>query len=52
MIALPLYALIAPGIGFSTEYDGLVPRLFTDSVFYFTMLLLPAVALSRDFAWK
>jgi phospholipid-transporting ATPase len=52
MIALPLYALIAPSLGFSTEYDGLVPRLFGDSVFYFTLLLLPALSLSRDFAWK
>jgi len=52
MIALPLYALIAPTIGFSIEYEGLVPLLFGDSVFYFCLLLLPAVALSRDFAWK
>ena len=52
MIFLPLYALIAPALGFSTEYAGLVPRLWTDAVFYFMLLLLPAVCLARDVAWK
>ncbi|KAG8221375.1 Ca-transporting ATPase [Butyriboletus roseoflavus] len=52
MIFLPLYALVAPAIGFSTEYAGLVPRLWTDAVFYFTLLLLPVVCLARDLAWK
>ncbi|KAG9073473.1 hypothetical protein FS749_015136, partial [Ceratobasidium sp. UAMH 11750] len=52
MIFLPLYAVIAPAIGFSTEYAGIVPRLWTNWVFYLTILLLPMVCLIRDYAWK
>ncbi|KAG1828470.1 Ca-transporting ATPase [Suillus variegatus] len=52
MLFLPLYAVVAPAIGFSTEYYGLVPRLWTDAVFYFVLILVPVVCLSRDFIWK
>lgn len=52
MLFLPLYIAIAPSIGVSLEYQGLDPRLFTDSVFWFTIILVPAICLSRDFVWK
>lgn len=52
MLFLPLYAVVAPAIGFSTEYYGLVPRLWTDAVFYFVLFLVPIVCLTRDFIWK
>ena len=52
MLFLPLYIVIAPSIGVSLEYRGLDPRLFTNSVFWFTVLLVPAICLSRDFVWK
>ncbi|KAF8496459.1 calcium transporting ATPase [Russula emetica] len=52
MIFLPLYIAIAPSVDVSLEYQGLDPRLFTDSVFWFTILLVPAICLSRDFVWK
>ncbi|KAH9927393.1 phospholipid-translocating P-type ATPase, partial [Amylocystis lapponica] len=52
MLFLPLYAVVAPAIGFSTEYSGLVARLWTDGVFYFMILLVPILCLTRDFAWK
>ncbi|KAJ7782793.1 Ca-transporting ATPase [Mycena metata] len=52
MLFLPLYAYIAPIIGFSQEYTNLVPRLWTDFVFYFVLLLIPIFCLARDFAWK
>ncbi|KAF8756597.1 Phospholipid-transporting ATPase [Rhizoctonia solani] len=52
MIFLPLYALAAPAIGFSTEYAGIVPRLWENGVFYLTLLLLPVVCLIRDYVWK
>ncbi|KAI9462638.1 calcium transporting ATPase [Russula earlei] len=52
MLFLPLYVIVAPNIGFSLEYRGLDPRLFTDSVFWFTILLVPAICLCRDFVWK
>ncbi|KAL4252396.1 Phospholipid-transporting ATPase [Abortiporus biennis] len=52
MFFLPLYAVVAPAIGFSTEYRGIVPRLWSDGVFYFVLILIPIFCLSRDFAWK
>lgn len=52
MVFLPLYALIAPLAGLSTEYEGIVPRLWGDVIFYFTLLLFPVVCLIRDFVWK
>ncbi|KAF7362154.1 Phospholipid-transporting ATPase [Mycena venus] len=52
MFFLPLYAWITPKIGFSQEYMGLVPRLWTDWIFYLVLLFIPIFCLSRDFAWK
>ncbi|KAF8973169.1 calcium transporting ATPase [Flammula alnicola] len=52
MLFLPLYAVVAPAIGFSTEYQGIVPRLWTNSVLYFALLFIPLFCLVRDFAWK
>ncbi|PFH53769.1 hypothetical protein AMATHDRAFT_54264 [Amanita thiersii Skay4041] len=52
MLFLPVYAVVAPAIGFSTEYAGIVPRLWSNGVFYFVLLLIPIFCLSRDFAWK
>ncbi|TFK23677.1 calcium transporting ATPase [Coprinopsis marcescibilis] len=49
---LPLYAIVAPAIGFSTEYQGLVPRLWSNGVFYLMIILVPLVCLVRDFVWK
>jgi len=52
MLFLPLYAVVAPAIGFSKEYEGIVPRLWGDAVFYCTLLLVPIICLARDFGWK
>ncbi|KAF8200726.1 calcium transporting ATPase [Pholiota molesta] len=52
MLFLPFYAVVAPAIGFSTEYQGIVPRIWTNSVFYFVLLFIPVFCLVRDFAWK
>jgi phospholipid-transporting ATPase len=52
MLFLPLYATIAPIIGFSMEYQGIVPRLWTNAVFYLVLILTPLVCLARDFTWK
>jgi len=52
MVFFPPYALIAPLLNFSVACEGLVPRLRGDWVFYFTLLLLRVICLSRDFAWK
>ena len=52
MIFLPLYALIAPLLGFSREYTNIVPRLWSSLVFWLTIMGLPILLLIRDFAWK
>ncbi|KDQ19994.1 hypothetical protein BOTBODRAFT_125521 [Botryobasidium botryosum FD-172 SS1] len=52
MLYLPIYCVVAPAIGFSIEYSNIVPRLWTDAIFYFSLLLLPCVCLLRDLAWK
>lgn len=46
------YATVAPMIGVSTEYHGLVPRLFTSPVFWLQTFCLAILALLRDFTWK
>ncbi|KAL1660926.1 hypothetical protein GGF50DRAFT_118469 [Schizophyllum commune] len=52
MAFLPIYAVVAPAIGFSTEYLNIVPRLWSNAVFYFVLLHIPIFCLVRDFAWK
>jgi len=52
MAFIAVYATVAPKLGFSTEYEGVVPRLFTSPVFWLQGLVLPILCLSRDFAWK
>lgn len=52
---IPIYATVAPRIGkhgFSTEYDGVIPRLFTSPVFWLMALVLPVLCLLRDVSWK
>ena len=52
MIALPIYAFVAPLLNFSLEYTGIVPRLWTSGVFYLCLLLFPVMCLLRDYVWK
>jgi phospholipid-transporting ATPase len=49
---IALYATVAPKIGFSKEYEGVIPRLYTSPVFWLQALVLPPLCLLRDFAWK
>lgn len=49
---IAVYATVAPKLGFSTEYQGVVPRLFPSLVFWAQLFALPILCLSRDFAWK
>ncbi|OQO10916.1 putative phospholipid-transporting ATPase [Cryoendolithus antarcticus] len=52
-IFLPLYATVAPRLGFSTEYAGLLSILLTSPTFWLMgCMVLPALCLTRDFAWK
>ncbi|BGP52544.1 aminophospholipid translocase [Rhodotorula sphaerocarpa] len=52
MCFLPLYAWVAPMLGFSLEYTDIVSRLWTSLVFWFTILGIPVLLLIRDFTWR
>jgi hypothetical protein len=49
---MPIYQVVAPAIGFSTEYTNIVTRLWTSPVYYLCLIVLPVLCLVRDFAWK
>jgi len=49
---LPIYAFVAPLLGFSTEYQGILPHLFANMSFYACIVVIPVMCLIRDFAWK
>jgi phospholipid-transporting ATPase len=50
---LPVYATIASSsMKFSTEYHGVIARLFTSPIFWLMALVLPVLCLLRDFSWK
>ncbi|KAF2100737.1 putative phospholipid-transporting ATPase [Rhizodiscina lignyota] len=51
-IYLPIYATVAPKLGFSTEWAGVLPRLFSSPVFWVMIVVLPVLCLLRDIAWK
>lgn len=52
MIFLPAYSFVAPLLGFSYEYQNIVPRLWSSLVFWLTIMGIPMLLLARDFAWK
>ncbi|KAF2803565.1 phospholipid-transporting ATPase [Mytilinidion resinicola] len=52
MIFLPVYATVAPKLNISLEYQGVIARLFPSPVFWAMIVVLPALCLLRDFAWK
>lgn len=52
IVFIAVYATVAPMLGFSTEYHGVVPRLFTSPIFWIEMPTLAILCLARDFAWK
>ncbi|KAI5780182.1 hypothetical protein DFH27DRAFT_362977 [Peziza echinospora] len=52
MIFMPAYSTVAPLLGFSTEYQGILPQLITSPVFWAMAVVLPCICLMRDFAWK
>ncbi|SMR50266.1 unnamed protein product [Zymoseptoria tritici ST99CH_1A5] len=51
-IFLPVYAIVAPKLGFSTEYRNTLSVIVTDPKFWLMMVILPMLCLIRDFAWK
>ena len=52
MVFIPAYGYAAPAGGLSTEYEGIIPPTFTSIQFWFMAIVLPALCLTRDVAWK
>lgn len=52
LVFLPAYGYAAPALGFSMEYYGIIPVVFSIPQFYLMAIILPAICLLRDFAWK
>ncbi|KAF7889059.1 hypothetical protein EAF00_009359 [Botryotinia globosa] len=52
IIFIAVYGTVAPKLGFSMEYEGVIPRLFGSPVFWIQGLALPMLCLLRDFSWK
>jgi phospholipid-transporting ATPase len=51
-VFIAVYGTVAPRLGFSTEYEGVVPKVFPSPVFWLQTLALAVLCLARDFAWK
>ncbi|EPE04901.1 phospholipid-translocating p-type atpase [Ophiostoma piceae UAMH 11346] len=49
---IAVYGTVAPMLDVSTEYEGIVPRLYASPVFWLQTFMLPVLCLLRDFAWK
>lgn len=52
LIFLPVYGTVAPKVGLSPEYEGVIGQIFVSPIFYLMMVILPVLCLLRDFAWK
>ncbi|MCJ1320648.1 aminophospholipid translocase [Xylographa vitiligo] len=52
LIFIPIYGTVAPMLNFSTEYNGVIPRLFTSPVFWLMATVVPVFCLLRDISWK
>ncbi|KAK0646441.1 hypothetical protein B0T16DRAFT_413448 [Cercophora newfieldiana] len=52
IVFIAVYGTVAPKLGFSVEYFGVVPRLFTSPIFWIEMPTLAILCLARDFCWK
>ncbi|KAK3902715.1 hypothetical protein C8A05DRAFT_33586 [Staphylotrichum tortipilum] len=52
LVFVAVYGIVAPKLGFSSEFFGVIPRLFSSPSFWLQMPTLALLCLARDFAWK
>ncbi|WBW71444.1 P-type ATPase [Schizosaccharomyces osmophilus] len=52
LVFMPIYAVVAPAIGFSKEFKGIIPYLHGNLKFWASLFVFPTFALMRDFVWK
>ncbi|PKS11949.1 hypothetical protein jhhlp_001245 [Lomentospora prolificans] len=51
-VFIAAYGTVAPMVNVSTEYHGVVPKLYTSPVFWLQTVVLAIMCLARDIAWK
>ncbi|ORX91371.1 phospholipid-transporting ATPase [Basidiobolus meristosporus CBS 931.73] len=52
LIFFPIYATAASSLGIAEEYDGLLPVLYGNPIFWFSIVLVPVICILRDYIWK
>ena len=52
LVFFVIYAPLAPYVGISGEYRGLLPVLYGSKLFWFTIIILPMLCILRDYGWK
>ncbi|CAG8739235.1 14284_t:CDS:2, partial [Racocetra persica] len=52
MVFCFLYNLATSMFKITEEYDNTIPKLLSSPIFYFFILLVPAICLLRDYTWK
>ncbi|KAJ2611333.1 aminophospholipid translocase [Coemansia sp. RSA 1365] len=52
LVFLPIYSVIAPKFGTSTEYDGILPHIYANAKFWLSVILLPVLCMTRDYGYK
>ncbi|KAK9372489.1 uncharacterized protein V1513DRAFT_420030 [Lipomyces chichibuensis] len=52
LIFFPVYGTVAPMVGVSEEYYGIMPHLYSELPFWAMCVILPMLCLIRDFTWK
>ncbi|KAJ3304337.1 hypothetical protein HDU76_005222 [Blyttiomyces sp. JEL0837] len=51
-VLFPFYATVGPLIPISEELYGVVTPMFTSATFWFGIIIIPVIAMTRDFVWK
>ncbi|UKZ80625.1 hypothetical protein TrVFT333_008388 [Trichoderma virens FT-333] len=51
-VFIAVYGTVAPKVKISTEYYGVIPKLYSSPIFWLQMFVLALLCLSRDIAWK
>ncbi|KOS17081.1 putative phospholipid-transporting ATPase [Escovopsis weberi] len=51
-VFIAVYGTVAPMLGISKEYHGVVPKLYSNPIFWLQTVALASLCLLRDFVWK
>jgi phospholipid-transporting ATPase len=51
-IVFPIYTTVFPLFGVGSELRGVAQPMFTSAIFWFGIIIIPILAILRDFIWK